>query len=384
MSKLTINVGKAANDKTGDTLRVAFSKINQNFTELFATDTSTKYHLGDDEQFVNIELDGEGVPTGGITIQSGFDTSMPVYIKGANAMRNGVGGNVIIEAGAPPLAAGLIQDGGPYAGTVGDIEMAANQVTIETLGGVTTFTSGNGTPYVTFPVANGSQLGIQGSEIDSKPGSDGLTLNAYDGSIFLATHTDQSPVQQWEFDRSGTINTPLLLPRAFTAVLDEAHRTVGSGSYTGPAWAFHLEWQCSQNGQVVLMADNPLPSLVAGYANGQTFEFTEADHGIPGYTLTIVLRDVDHNPAGYTANLSFSPPPAYPPTIASSGAIKLASNGNSWYFGTDGVLTLPAGGTVSYTPATSTDWSGTAPTTIQEAIDRLAAAFKILNSGTGA
>ena len=56
----------------------------------------------------------------------------------------------------------------------------------------------------------------------------------------------------------------------------------------------------------------------------------------------------------------------------------------TWIFGTDGNLTLPTGGTVSYTPATASDWTGTPPTTIQEAIDRLAAAFKILNSGTGA
>lgn len=45
---------------------------------------------------------------------------------------------------------------------------------------------------------------------------------------------------------------------------------------------------------------------------------------------------------------------------------------------------VSAGGTISYTPTTATDWNGTAPITIQEAIDRLAAAFKILNSGTGA
>jgi hypothetical protein len=57
---------------------------------------------------------------------------------------------------------------------------------------------------------------------------------------------------------------------------------------------------------------------------------------------------------------------------------------NTWTFGTDGALTLPTGGTVSYTPTTATDWNGTAPTTMQAAIDRLAAAFKILNSGTGA
>lgn len=36
MTKQTINIGSAANDKTGDPLRIAFDKVNQNFTELYA------------------------------------------------------------------------------------------------------------------------------------------------------------------------------------------------------------------------------------------------------------------------------------------------------------------------------------------------------------
>ena len=55
----------------------------------------------------------------------------------------------------------------------------------------------------------------------------------------------------------------------------------------------------------------------------------------------------------------------------------------TWDFGTDGSLTLPAGGTISYSPATPSDWNNIAPTTIEHAIDRLAAAIKNLN-GTGA
>jgi len=35
MAKQNINVGAAPNDKTGDQLRVAFTKINDNFTELY-------------------------------------------------------------------------------------------------------------------------------------------------------------------------------------------------------------------------------------------------------------------------------------------------------------------------------------------------------------
>jgi hypothetical protein len=64
--------------------------------------------------------------------------------------------------------------------------------------------------------------------------------------------------------------------------------------------------------------------------------------------------------------------------------IRTASNTKEWTFGQDGSLSLPGNGTISYTATTSTDWSGTPPTTIQAAIDRLAAVVKTLNGGTGA
>ena len=35
MSKQTINIGSAANDNTGDTLRVGGDKVNDNFNELY-------------------------------------------------------------------------------------------------------------------------------------------------------------------------------------------------------------------------------------------------------------------------------------------------------------------------------------------------------------
>ena len=46
---------------------------------------------------------------------------------------------------------------------------------------------------------------------------------------------------------------------------------------------------------------------------------------------------------------------------------------NDWTFGTDGNLTLPTDGTISYTPANPSDWNSPPPTTIQAALDRLAA-----------
>ena len=41
MAKQTINIGTLPNDKTGDPLRTAFTKVNANFTEVYNTALST-------------------------------------------------------------------------------------------------------------------------------------------------------------------------------------------------------------------------------------------------------------------------------------------------------------------------------------------------------
>lgn len=48
------------------------------------------------------------------------------------------------------------------------------------------------------------------------------------------------------------------------------------------------------------------------------------------------------------------------------------------------VLVDSVNGNLSYYPSTSSDWSGTAPTTVGEALDRLATVVKALNGDTGA
>ncbi len=71
-------------------------------------------------------------------------------------------------------------------------------------------------------------------------------------------------------------------------------------------------------------------------------------------------------------------------TVGPAGNVAIEASVHQWIFGSTGNLTLPPGGYVSYTPEYPTDWSGTPPTTIQEALDRLATLVKTLNGGTGA
>ena len=48
MTKQTINIGSSANDGTGDPLRTAFTKINENFTELYGGDSDASTVLEHD------------------------------------------------------------------------------------------------------------------------------------------------------------------------------------------------------------------------------------------------------------------------------------------------------------------------------------------------
>ena len=62
MAQQTINIGTTANDGTGDPLRTAFDKANDNFNEIYANDFVTASRIAD-----NIQLDGTeslGIPAG--------------------------------------------------------------------------------------------------------------------------------------------------------------------------------------------------------------------------------------------------------------------------------------------------------------------------------
>jgi len=66
MAKQTINIGSSANDGTGDPLRTAFDKINDNFTELYGTDNDI--NTLDANMNVNNFAITTGVTNGDVTI----------------------------------------------------------------------------------------------------------------------------------------------------------------------------------------------------------------------------------------------------------------------------------------------------------------------------
>ena len=146
-------------------------------------------------------------------------------------------------------------------------------------------------------------------------------------------------------DASGTINTPLFFPKTFTALLLPVYGGGTDGPYGGNAWEIGVTFSANADGIVTTSVDNIFPILNnPGYKNGDSWTFHEADHGIPGYTFTLTLSNVVlPGGAGWTANISVNPPPEYPSTFKSAGAIKLTADTSNWTFAHDGNLTLPNG-----------------------------------------
>jgi len=154
----------------------------------------------------------------------------------------------------------------------------------------------------------------------------------------------------WTFDNNGSLTVPTKTwSKTFSAVLLPVYGFAPDiGPYGGDAWTLDVTFTADAHdvvsttvAQIFPIQNNP------GYKTGDTYTFTETAHGIAGYTLTIVLNNVEYPGfAGWTANVECSAPPVSPSTINSLNAIKLTSNSNDWTFGTDGTLTVPADSTI--------------------------------------
>jgi len=107
------------------------------------------------------------------------------------------------------------------------------------------------------------------------------------------------------------------------------------------------------------------------------------------------------NDSGYLTSVAFGDLTSTPTTLAGYGITDAVASSSISTFGASliddadasaarttlglgSLATLSSVNDAVYTPTTSSDWNGTPPTTIGEAIDRLAALVKTLNGGTGA
>ena len=129
MAKQTINIGSTANDGTGDPLRTAFDKVNDNFTELYSDDA------GD----VNSVNAGTGISvnqtTGAVTV--------------TNASPNATHTGEVTGSGALTIANDVITyaklgtEFTTSAALSTNVDFSTAQVFTKTLSGATTLTFSN-------------------------------------------------------------------------------------------------------------------------------------------------------------------------------------------------------------------------------------------------
>jgi len=89
MAKQTVNLGSSANDGTGDPLRTAFDKINDNFDELYLYSTAasgnnitiTANTIASDDTNGNIIIDPNG--TGRLVISTGAEIRLTDHVDNA-------------------------------------------------------------------------------------------------------------------------------------------------------------------------------------------------------------------------------------------------------------------------------------------------------------
>tara|TARA_R110001592_G_scaffold198595_1_gene446896 strand:+ start:161 stop:745 length:585 start_codon:yes stop_codon:yes gene_type:complete len=143
MAKQSVNLGSSANDGTGDPLRTAFDKINDNFDELYLYSTATADN--------NITITGNTIATdntnGNITIDP-----------------NGTG-RLIIATGAEIRVTDHVDNGIVFSDTNGDLSFSGAL----TFDGSTLATTGS--------LTVNNRLRIQGNVISSMTTNDDIDID---------------------------------------------------------------------------------------------------------------------------------------------------------------------------------------------------------------
>ena len=161
MAKQVINIGTTANDGTGDPLRTAFDKVNDNFTELYSDDSGDVDSVSGSG---GLEVDQS---TGAVTVSISDD------------------GVTYAKMGSEFTTAAVI--------SASDVDFSSAQVFTKTLSGATTLTFSN--------VSTGmvKDLVITGDFTLSLPASVKTITGTYDGTVsnLIQIVSTNGATEQW-------------------------------------------------------------------------------------------------------------------------------------------------------------------------------------------
>lgn len=236
-----------------------------------------------------------------------------------------------------------------------------------------------------------------------------VTLNNSNGDVLIRSANPDDPApQQWSFGKDGSLTVPGNIKAIASVGSDGNDLTVQAGETVGGNGGDLTlksgETATGNGGDLDIIAGDTITG------NGGNISITAGTTlgGGSGGSVTITAGGNTANDAG---NINLV---AGTSTSGNNGNISLTSAAGAWTFGADGNVTFPSGSDITfdnsatsyvygitgvefadnttqttawtgaYTPATPSDWAGTPPTTIAEALNRLAARIKLIDGGTGA
>jgi hypothetical protein len=289
VAKQRINLGTSANKGDGDPLRTAFTKVNDNFDELYNSVSAV----------VVVSATAPTAPSVGDLWWNSVSGRMYVYF-----------GTSWVDA-SPVDGAGISSTNQLVNGNK-TVSLAST--------GVTTFP--------TFQTGNAS-LSIQGATVGST--NAGLSILAKNEVLISADLLGTA--KNWQFGTEGTLS----LPAGTTYEYVNAPLT---GHGDGLA---RLDFTLVTDGVVTQWAAASASPAGSGYSPGDTFTFDAEFLGIPGASVTIEVLTVGDG--GSVKKLAFTQPPLYPADIYRDSPINLqvGPESNRWTFRATGTTTFPVG-----------------------------------------
>ena len=323
----------------------------------------------------NVVIPGYGLvlnPDGTLSVNSAtIQGLLPIYEIGGNPGITTIDNNLSVQGiiTAPALtvsnfisfADGSVQTTAALSGSLGfglqrnaDHTISVNSTTIQLLLPILEISQNNTSTTV---IDNNTTIhGVLGAyaltvtnAIYFPDGTAMTTAATGNGGGFATTSTLIKNGYTVALSNHGKLSLANPFPITFTAVFDGDHFHLGPGGFrslTGPATTATVTFAVN-NGQIETSIVPQVAPTPVGYQVNDYFNFTEADHGIPGYTLSILFDQINSYPN--FPRIVVSPAPA----VGSAPVLQFP----------DGTTQYTAGGVIQTSTApvgnTSTLWYDT-------------------------
>lgn len=402
MTKQVINVGIVANDKRGDPLRTAFTKANQNFTELYTLTSTIPTDVSDLTDTTNLlggggstglfSFDGNSVTISNddmdlITTRTGWDTDADIGLDAADdiwitaqgdELALSAANDVTISSRTSPMYNSIFYgDEDDFVGTWDGATVTIATIDGSTLDGLMAeYVANSDRPIWLETSAGFVELNTNAVAQNTDPGvytitvstsSPSANLNIISMKVWDNTQTYNS---NWTFRRDGVTQIP--------GPIDFDTRTINlhnGGNQTAQILQFNTAgYQAVITGPTPADGESAQRLIIQGQraigqGEGGDVYVWGGDSDLNGGDIKIYAGDADDGAAGTggyvnidggygydqggdvhisggNSNLSGGSVTLTAGGGTTNGVIYLQTYGNTWTLDSNGALTLPVGGDI--------------------------------------